>query len=257
MSAPIICFGQQPCGFFPKRFLAAKVFTARRLQSEIGGEIVFFFHDSDHDPRETQTILRDRRTGNPHTLNFALENRLQRKFSPLYAKRIPAGWQVKTGRQLPAYVSPQWVDAFRRVSAEHVADFCLDMYGRMGLLEGIRVVRSGDPAIRRLACDVSEFFVDVRHGGEIVRARFVDGALQLHEGGDSFVSLPPMPFDKSQVSPARDTRLRWMQSVLHCTHYIVGAGEQAYLREEEAPGVTFVNRDPIDRSDEAYCEVHS
>jgi hypothetical protein len=46
-----------------------------------------------------------------------------------------------------------------------------------------------------------------------------------------------------------------MQSVLHCTHYVAGAGEQAYLRREDAPGVSFVNRDAIDRSDEAYCEA--
>ncbi len=59
MDHPIICFGQQPCGFFPKRFLFAKILAARRLQKEIGGEIVFFFHDSDHDPRETITIVRD------------------------------------------------------------------------------------------------------------------------------------------------------------------------------------------------------
>jgi len=49
MDHPIICFGQQPCGFFPKRFLFAKITAARRLQKEIGGEIVFLFHDSDHD----------------------------------------------------------------------------------------------------------------------------------------------------------------------------------------------------------------
>jgi hypothetical protein len=55
-SHPIICFGQQPCGFFPKRFLFAKMTAARRLQQEIGGEIVFFYHDSDHDPRETRTV---------------------------------------------------------------------------------------------------------------------------------------------------------------------------------------------------------
>jgi hypothetical protein len=255
MTAPLICFGQQPCGFFPKRFLAAKVFTARRLQAEIGGEIVFFFHDSDHDPRETQTTLRDRRTGKPHTLNFAFENKIQRKFSPLYAKHIPAGWRDKTARQLPAYVDPRWVEAFRQVSAEHVADFCLEMCRRMGLLDGIRIVRSGDAEVRRSACDVAEYFVDVRHEGETVRARFVDGALQLHEGGASFVTLPNVPFDKSQISPARDTRLRWMQSVLHCTHYVVGAGEQAYLHREDAPEITFVSRDPINRSDEAYCEV--
>jgi hypothetical protein len=45
-----------------------------------------------------------------------------------------------------------------------------------------------------------------------------------------------------------------MQSFLRCTHYVTGASEQAYLRREDAPGVTFVNRDAIDRSDEAYCE---
>jgi hypothetical protein len=255
MTPPVICFGQQPCGFFPRRFLAAKIFTARRLQAELGGEIVFFWHDSDHDPRETQTTLLHRKTGKPHTLNFTFENRLQRKFSPLYAKRIPAGWREKMARQLPAYVDSRWVEAFKEVAAANAADFCLEMYRRMGLLEGIRVARSGDAAFRRLACDVPEFFVDVQHEGETVRARFVDGALQLHEGGASFVTLPPMQFDKSQISPARDSRLRWMQSVVRCTHYVVGAGEKAYLRREDAPGVIFVDRDPIDRSDEAYCEV--
>lgn len=255
MSQPIICFGQQPCGFFPRRFLAAKIFTARRLRAELGGEIVFFLHDSDHDPRETQTTLRNRRTGEAHTLNFAFANKVQRKYSPLFAKRIPEGWRENTARQLPSYVDPSWVEAFRGVLAENAADFCLEMYRRMGLLEGIRVVRSGDPAFRRAACDVPEFFVDVPYEGETVRARFTDGALQLHEGGDSFLTLPPMPFEKSQVSPARDSRLRWMQSVLRCTHYVSGAGEQAYLRREDAPGVTFVCRDEIDRSDEAYCEA--
>jgi hypothetical protein len=255
MNAPVICFGQQPCGFFPKRFLAAKVFTARRLQAEIGGEIVFFFHDSDHDPRETQTTLRDRATGAARRFNFAFENKVQRKFSPLYAKRVPEGWRDNTARQLPPYVDPRWIAGFRQVGAANVADFCLEMYRRMGLLEGVRVARSGDAALRRAACDVPEFFVDVAYRGETVRARFVDGALQLHEGGASFVTLPHEPFEKSQVSPTRDTRLCWMQSVLHCTHYIAGAGEQAYLRREDAPEITFVNRDPIDRSDEAYCEI--
>ena len=255
MTQPVICFGQQPCGFFPRRFLVAKILTARRLRAELGGEIVFFCHDSDHDPRETQTTLRSRSSGEARTLNFAFENKIQRKFSPLFAKRVPAGWRDSTARQLPSYVDPCWVDAFRRVPAANVADFCLEMYLRMGLLEGIRVVRSGDAAFRRAACDVADFFVDVPYAGETVRARFVDGALQLHEGGGSFVTLPPMSFDKSQVSPARDSRLRWMQSVVRCSHYVAGAGEQAYLRREDAPGVAFVNRDAIDRSDEAYCEA--
>jgi len=287
---PVICFGQQPCGFFPKRFLAAKIQTARRLQAEIGGEIVFFCHDSDHDPRETKTLLRHRKTGEPAQLNFAFKNRIQRKFSPLYLKHIAAGWQGKTLLQLPNYVGHPLINVFKKISAALVADFCLEMYRGMGLLEGIRVVRSSDPAVRRAACDVPEFFVDVPYEGETVRARFTHedgradpalrdpdarlvaskrggdgqrvptefrGKLTLHEGGDSFVTLPETAFTREQISPTRDTRLRWMQSVLHCTHYIAGAGEKAYLRQEEAPDITFINRDAIDRSDEACTEIHS
>jgi hypothetical protein len=255
IAAPVICFGQQPCGFFPRRFLFAKFQTARRLKKEIGGEIVFFCHDSDHDPRETQTILRHRKTNETALLNFAFANKTQRKFSPLYLKRIPADWQHKTELQLPNYVEHSLIDLFKGVSAANVADFCLEMYRRMGLLEGIRVARSSDPAFRKAACDVSEFFVDVLHDGEIVRARFADGTLKLHEGGDSFVTLPMTNFTKEQISPTRDTRLCWMQSVVHCTHYVAGAGEQAYLCREEAPEITFVSRDTIDRSDEAYTEI--
>ena len=69
------------------------------------------------------------------------------------------------------------------------------------------------------------------------------------------MTLPKVDFTKEQVSPTRDSRLRWMQSVIHCTHYICGAGEQAYLNKADAPEITFVPRDPIDRSDEAYTEV--
>jgi hypothetical protein len=254
MSAPIICFGQQPCGFFPRRFLYAKFVTARRLQAELGGEIVFFCHDSDHDCRETQTTLRHRKTGEPATLNFSFANKAQRKWSPLFLKRILPDWQANTARQLPNFVDPRWVAEFKQTTATNVADFCLEMYRRMGLLEGIRVVRSSDPAVRRAACDVTDCFVDVPHQGEIVRARLQDGALKLHEGGDCYVTLPTVPFIKEQVSPTRDSRLRWMQSVIHCTHYIAGAGEQAYLNKADAPEITFVNRDPIDRSDEAYTE---
>jgi hypothetical protein len=255
MNAPVICFGQQPCGFFPRRFLFAKIVTARRLQQELGGEIVYFCHDSDHDPRETQTILRHRKTNEPTTMNFAFENKLQRKFSPLHLKRIPADWRDNTARQLGAFVEPWAVEAFKTNSASFVADFCLEMYRRMGFLEGVRVVRSSDPTIRRTACEVQDFFVDVPHQGEIVRARRIDGALKLHEGGECFVTLPTTSYTREQVTPARDTRLRWMQSVLHCTHYIAGVGEQAYLNRADAPEIIFINRDPIDRSDEAYTEI--
>jgi hypothetical protein len=256
MSAgPVICFGQQPCGFFPKRFLAAKIFTARRLRSEIGGEIVFFWHDSDHDPRETKTILRHRKLGEPFEFNFTFANKLQRKHSPLYLKRVQADWREKTALQMPAYVEKVWVEAFKATTADTVGEFCLEMYRRMGLLEGIRVVRSGDVEVRRAACEVDDYYADVEHGGEIVRARYVDGLLKLHEGGDSYVMLPPVKFAKEQISPARDTRLRWMQSVVHCTHYVAGAGEQNYLRREDAPEINYVNRDTIERPDEAYYEI--
>jgi hypothetical protein len=257
-AAPVICFGQQPCGFFPKRFLVAKIQTARRLQAELGGEIVFFCHDSDHDPRETQTILRHRKTNEPAKLNFTFKNRIQRKFSPLYLKQIAADWQDKTSLQLPNYIGHPLINVFKSISAAKVADFCLEMYRGMGLLEGIRVVRSSDPVVRRAACDVPEYFADVPYEGETVRARFAEGALKLHEGGDSFVTFPATtPFPKEQISPTRDTRLRWMQSVVHCTHYIAGAGEKAYLHQEETPEITFVNRDAIERADEAYTEIPS
>jgi hypothetical protein len=218
---------------------------------------VFFCHDSDHDPRETKTILRHRKTGETARLNFTFENKLQRKFSPLYLKRVSVDWRAKTALQLPNYVERRCIEVFREISAVNAADFCLEMYRRMGLLDDIRVARSSDPAFRRAACEVSEFFVDVPYGGEIVRARFCDDVLKLHEGGDRFATLPATTFTREQISPARDTRLRWMQSVLHCTHYIAGASEQAYLRREEAPEITYVNRDRIDRSDEAHTEILS
>lgn len=254
-NAPVIAFGQQPCGFFPKRFLVAKIRTARRLQAELGGEIVYFCHDSDHDPRETKTLLRHRTTGEIAALNFEIPDKLQRRFSPLHLKRIAPGWQAGLARQLPAYVPRCWADAFKEISADNPADFCLEMYRRLALLDGIRVVRSSDPAVRRAACEVDDFFVDVPCDGQIVRARHAAGALRLHEGGDAFRDLPPVSFTREQISPTRDTRLKWMQSVIRCTHYVAGASEQQYLRREDAPEIQFVNRDVIDRSDEAFTDA--
>ena len=254
---PVIAFGQQPCGFFPRRFLVAKIRTARRLQAEIGGRVVYFCHDSDHDPRETRTILRHRATGRPAALNFAVVNKVQRKFSPLYAKRIAGPWHARTLEQLSNYLDHPVIELFRKTSADTVANFCLAMYRGMGLLDGVDVVRSSDPEVRRHACAVDDFFVDVPYQGEVVRARARAGDLYLHEGGDSFVPLPAAAsrFGKEQISPTRDTRLRWMQSVIHCTHYVTGAGEQAYLRAADAPEITYVRREDIERSDEAFTEL--
>ncbi len=254
-AAPVICFGQQPCGFFPRRYLFAKFQTARRLQSEIGGKIVFFCHDSDHDPRETRTILRHRKLDTALALNFSFANQIQRKYTPLFLKEVLPEWQEKTARQLRGYVDARWIEAFDKINARNVAEFCLQMYDRMGLMEGVSVAISSDPALRRAACDVADFYVDARYEGQIVRARWTDGGLKLHKGGDSFITLPAMDFAKEQISPARDTRLRWMQSIIHCTHYVAGAGEQAYLRKEDAPEITYIERDPIERPDEAYTDI--
>jgi hypothetical protein len=254
-ASPVICFGQQPCGVFPKRFLVAKFQTARRLQQEIGGEIVFFYHDSDHDPRETRTLLRHRKNNEPFEINFTFENKLQRKYSPLSLKRVMRDWFDKTLFQLPAYVDRRYVEAFKQTPLTNVADFCLEMYRRMGLIDAMRIVRSSDPAVRRAACEIGEYFVDVPHVGEIVRARCFDGVLKLHEGGDSYITLPSQSFTKEQISPTRDSRLKWMQSIIRCTHYIAGASEQDYLRKEDAPEITYVKRDTIERSDEAWTET--
>lgn len=255
MSEPIICFGQQPCGFFPKRFFHAKLATARRLRQEIGGRIVYFCHDSDHDYRETTTPLRDLRTGELRRLNFDHRGKLQKKYSPLYAKQIQDGWQERTTRLLPAFVPPALVDLFRAVRAGTVADFCLEMYLRLGHLEGVQVVRSSDPGIRRQAAEVADFYVDVVHEGELVRARCRDRKLTLHRGGDEYLQIPYSEPRKESISPARDTRLRWMQSVVHCTHYVAGASEMQYLDRSQAPEITFVEREAIDRPHESYVEA--
>jgi hypothetical protein len=249
---PIICFGQQPCGFFPKRFLYAKIITARRLQAEIGGDIVFFYHDSDHDPRETLTVLKDRHSGGDRAVNFQFLNRIQKEFSPLYAKKILADWQAKMARQLPGYVDRSLAEKFSAIDCDNPADFCLQMYQTMGLLEGVRVDRSSDPHFRQRASPVDNYFVDVKWKDEIVRARFTDGKLLLHKGGDKFLELPRQEFDRTQISPTRDSRMRWMQSVIRCTHYVAGAGERQYLNEADAPGVTFVPRMEISESAKAY-----
>ncbi len=252
MVAPVICFGQQPCGIFPRRFLFAKIETARRLQRELGGEIVFFYHDSDHDPRETVTIVRYLHDGAERRLNFEFANKLQKQFSPLFAKRVLPEWKEKMTRQLPNYVAPELVEQFRAVEAENVADFCLQMYERLGLLDEVRVVRSGDPEVRAKATPVPDYFVDVEYEREIVRARARGERLLLHKGGDAYLELPFQKPEPAQISPTRDTRLPWMQSVIGCTHYVNGAGELRYLNRSDAPGVEFVTRDAISDSDQAY-----
>ncbi len=251
---PVICFGQQPSGFFPKRFLYAKIQTAKKLQAKIGGRIVFFYHDSDADYRETITLMEDPRTKEEGRLNFTQENKVQKKYSPLYLKKIPSGWKEDIARKLPRFVGKKAVELFESATGATAADFCLDMYQRMGLLEGIEVARSSDKEFRMKASELTEhFYADVPYEGEIVRAEMHEGSLRLHEGGGSYFTIPiPEVIEKWQKNPGRDYRFGWMQSVIHSTHYISGAGENAYLKKEDFPEVQFVDRDVIDKSNYAY-----
>lgn len=242
---PVICFGQQPCGIFPKRFLVAKIATARELQQRLGGKIIFFYHDSDQDYRETITMLRDRQTGVVERLNFEQENKLQKKYSPLYLKRIPAGWQRTVARRLHRFVDKPFIEAFTDVSATTVADFCLQLYQKLGLLDSITIVRSGDPGVRSQAVDLpDDYFADVPYEGEVVRARVKKDKLFLHRGGDEYINLPPQPITKTQVNPNREQRFVWMQSVIRCTHYVYGRGEGEYLDTVDLANIT-----PVERAD--------
>ena len=144
------------------------------------------------------------------------------------------------------------VEYFDSIGAENVADFCLEMYRRLELIDGIRVVRSSDKSFRESASPVDDYFVDVKYEGELVRARRGENCLLLHKGGDRYIRLPNESYGKAQISPTRDTRLRWMQSVIGCTHYVAGAGERQYLNEADAPGVIFVQREEISDSNHAY-----
>ena len=72
---------------------------------------------------------------------------------------------------------------------------------------------------------------------------------------DRFLEIPGEDFGPKQISPARDTRFVWMQSVIRCTHYVAGASEQHYINKADAPEVTFVRRDDISDSDKAYTEL--
>ena len=251
---PVTCFGQQPCGFFPRRYLYAKIVSARRLQSEIGGEVVFFCHDSDHDFRETRTTLRHRKTGEPLQLNFAFDNQVQRKFSPLYLKRVRADWRARTADQIRPYVGPRWADEFRAVEATNVADFCLEMYRRMGLLDDIRVVRSSDPTFRRTACDIDDYFVDVPYESEVVRARLVEGRPRLYKEATSPWTSPTWRTPASQISPAGDTRLP-LDAIGDPVHALCCRQQREGLPSEgRRAEITYVVRDTIERADEAYVE---
>jgi hypothetical protein len=254
-SSPIICFGQQPCGFFPKRFLVAKINSARTLQKKIGGKIIFFYHDSDADYHETITIMHDSRTGQEARLNFTQENKLQKKHSPLYLKRIPQGWKEDMLKQLPRFVKKELIDIFASTNGNTAGDFCLEMYKGMSLLKGIDVVQSSDKNFRLQAPNIKEGFADVEYQGEIVRAKIEEHSLTLHEGGKIYTQLPkPDKISKQQISAGKDERFYWMNSIIGCTHYIFGEGEKEYLKTEDSPEVKFIDREKIENPGYAWLE---
>lgn len=250
----VICFGQQPNGFFPKRYLVAKINSARNLQTQIGGKIIFFYHDSDADYRETITPLIDSQTKAEVRLNFTQENKLQKNFSPLYLKRIPANWQKETLKQLPRFLPGKLTEMFKSVSAKNAADFCLEMYHNLGLLKDITVIRSSDPDFRQKALALSQdYFADVDYEGEIVRAKIEGATAVLHHGGGKFTRFEPkQPISKRQITPGRDSRFAWMNSVINCSHYVTGNAEFDYLNRDGFPEVKFIKREQIENQDLAW-----
>lgn len=252
MNKPIICLGQQPNGFFPKQFFVAKLQKAQELQKKIDGTIIWFCHDSDSDYRETITTFIDKQSKNEAHLNFAWENKIQKKFSPLYAKRISKGWQEEIARKLPQYINKESIEIFNSVKSDTAAGFCIRMYQKLGLLNNVQIVRSSDPALRRAAVPVTDFFMDTQYENEIVRARYKNDHLELHSGGENTISLPLPEFNAEKISPARDSRFQWMQSVINCTHYILGAGERSYLDTNSFPNVEFIERETVENPNHAW-----
>jgi len=141
MAAPIICFGQQTVRlFFPKTISLCQ--DCHRQTTSTGNwwrKSCFFFHDSDHDPRETITILRETTFWSFNiAFNFPIPELDSEGVSrPLYAKRILPGWHSKMVRQLPKLrLTPNWSISSRKLTATTRLIFCLKMYDKMGLLDG-------------------------------------------------------------------------------------------------------------------------
>jgi hypothetical protein len=147
-------------------------------------------------------------------------------------------------------------DVFSSIDEKNAADFCLEMYRKIGLLEEIEILRSSAKSFREQAPELAgEFFADVEYQSEVVRAQMLDGRLKLHEGGGKYTEIPmPNAIEKRQKSPNRDQRFAWMQSIINCTHYIYGEGEKEYLDVKPFPNIKFVDREKIDQADYAWLD---
>src|SRR6202030_937829 len=74
---------------------------------------------------------------------------------------------------------------------------------------------SSDPEFRRRAVAIDDYFVDVTWEGEIVRARWRDGKLLLHKGGDRYTELPTQEFGAGQISPTLGMELAARGHAVH------------------------------------------
>lgn len=259
-STNIICFGQQPNGFFPKGFFVDKILTAREVQREVGGRVVWFCHDSDHDYRETLTKIKTSRYPEGFIrLNISQSSKFQKLFTPLALKDIKPGWQGETANKLMHIIPKESFEIFKSVKTNTVADFCIEMYRALGWLDEIEVVRSSDPAFRALALDISgqDHYVDVEYKGSIMHARKDEHGYFINHGGGVKESIPCNlnPVFRTLISPTRDNRFAWMQSVIRCTHYIFGKGEQEYIDFSPWKDVTFIPREEIHDPDFAVTQL--
>jgi len=261
---PVICFGQQPNGFLPKRFFYAKILKARKLQKDIGGSMVFFLHDSDHDPRETQTKIRsDEYKEGYATFNFRIDDRITRRWSPLAIKEFnpkSMDWIRKKVRDiLPSDV----FENLNGIKTTNVTRFCMEVYKRMGLLDEMEIVSSHYPGFRKKA-DLSEFgngdgfYFDTEYEGRTVRAEICEGTLRLHHGGQHYTKIREVESGDllktpECISPGRDRRFHWMNSVIGCTHYVAGNEEMKYL--SGIKGIKIIRREQI--SDPGFAWIPS
>ena len=256
MSAPVICFGQQPCGFFPRRFLAAKICTARRLQArDRRGDRLFLPRqrprpagDADH-PAPPQ----DRRAARPQ---LRLREQAPAQVVPALPQAGPAGVARADGAPASGLCRPALGRGLQRVQCADVADFCLEMYRAHGAAGGHprrpleRPGRSGArPATSRNTSSTCPTRGD--GAGPVRRRRSAPAR------GRRFIpDLPRVRFEHGTNQPDPGlAAFAGCNRSSHCTHYVTGAGEQAYLRPADAPEVTFVHRDTIERSDEAYTDL--
>jgi hypothetical protein len=77
---------------------------------------------------------------------------------------------------------------------------------------------------------VDDYFADVPYEGQIVRARWLDGAFKLHEGGESYVTLPPVEVTGADHAHARlAVALDAVGDPLHALHR--GRGRTSILAE--------------------------